>query len=422
MMGMVGGMRYSSLRSLAPALRAVVVATLVLGCNNTSGGGGNGQTGVDGGTTTAGPGDATTPPLGDGSGTGGTDGGVLPTPEKCTSADDCDAAKPICDCIGRCVPAGIAEIPSCTADKNCGSENYCDVCAAVCRPLKTLCEPCEAAGECQDDGACIDFQAGGRFCLRACVADPGCPQPGFRCEQVAGQSQKQCVPLSGVCSQPTLCGGDVDCEFGAICSDTAGKCVPGCPSDDVCPTGQVCSAFRCSPACSDESPCPEGQECDDKGHCKLPGGCLEPADCLEPETYCDPQENLCKEGCLQDFDCKSSAKECLAGSCADKGCTANYYCAFGEVCELETGTCKMAEGPYCEPGCDPQSEASCGGEPNLCLSLQDDEGNELGDFCFVACGPDPANACPQGYACQELEHPEKGVFHLCFRDCTYDPL
>ena len=335
----------------------------------------------------------------------------------CETSDDCDGEQ-ICDCIGRCVAPGIPEIESCAADINCGSDNYCDVCAGVCRKLKTLCEPCEDSKECDEGGACIDFQSGGRFCLRACVADPGCPQEGYRCNSVDGESQKQCTPLSGQCTKPALCADDSECEFGSICE--TGTCKPGCPDDDVCPDDFVCTAFRCVPACSDANPCPVGQECDD-GHCKIEGGCLEPKDCPEPETYCDMGEFLCKPGCQADFDCKASGKECLAGKCEDKGCTGNFLCAFEQVCELASGQCVQAEGPYCEPGCDQQSETACGGAPNMCLGLQDKDGNELGDFCFVACGPDPKNPCPQGYACQEIEQQDGSKSQLCFRDCSTKP-
>ena len=181
--------------------------------------------------------------------------------------------------------------------------------------------------------------------------------------------------------------------------------------------------FRCVEACSATVPCPDGQECAEDGHCRIPGGCVQPADCEEPETYCDQTTNMCSPGCQADYDCKSSAKECINGVCETKGCAANYFCAFGEVCALDTGVCAPAPGPHCESGCDPQSETACGGEPNRCLELQDDEGNSKGAFCFVACGSDPNNACPQGYACQELQNQDGAVeAQLCFRDCTNNPL
>ncbi|MFT7625569.1 MAG: hypothetical protein ACI9WU_004760 [Myxococcota bacterium] len=384
------------------------------GSSSTSGSTSAATSGDDTGATTGDDGAATT----DGGDTTGDTGGGTEPSAPCASDADCDEGN-TCDCIGRCVALGIEGITTCEKDINCGSGNYCDPCAEQCRPLKTLCEPCEADLECADGGLCLDFAAGGRFCLLACVADVGCPVGAYSCQQIPGKINKQCVPLSNECSKPEVCLNDTECPFGDICE--LGKCKAGCPSDEVCANGLVCTAFHCVEACSDANPCPDGQECDE-GHCKIEGGCLEPKDCLEPETFCDPATNLCAPGCLADFDCKASGKECVEGSCQDKGCTGNFFCAFGEVCNFDDGLCEKAEGPYCEEGCDPQNaETSCG-EGNMCFSLQDPETEEpLGDFCFVACGPDPNNACPQGYACQEIEV-EGGVKLLCFRDCTTIPL
>ncbi len=349
------------------------------------------------------------------SGTGGE-----PAYEKCDVSSDCEPDR-ICDCIGRCVPPGLPEIATCSEDKNCGSGNYCDVCAGVCRVKKSLCESCESANECTDDGACQDFAAGGRYCLRGCVSDIGCPQPGFSCRTLPGAEFSQCVPDDGVCVEPVACTLDTECELGTICEQ--GQCRPGCMGDDVCPNGTVCQLFRCVAACSESAPCPLGQECAADGHCRIPGGCVQPADCPEPETFCDLSTNMCSPGCQADFDCKSSGKECIAGACEDKGCAANYFCAFGEVCALSSGLCEQAEGPHCEAGCDAQSASACGGQPNRCLELQDQDGNSQGSFCFVACGPDPSNPCPQGYACQELTNQDGQVeSELCFRDCTNTPL
>lgn len=374
--------------------------------------------GCGGGTsTTTPPGNDTTNPPSETDSGQSTD---LPTsPMTCSS--DADCPDQICDCLGRCVPPGVAGLPTCSEDINCGSGHFCDTCAGVCRAPKLLCEPCANDGECADDGACLDFITGGRFCLKACVADNGCPQPGYQCKAITGTVFSQCVPLSGSCEQPVLCTLDGECPFGEICDQ--GSCGPGCVDDPSCPDAQVCTAFRCVSACSDSNPCPADQLCDADGHCAIEGGCVEAQDCEEPETYCDLNTNLCVPGCLMDFDCKSSAKECVGGQCVEKGCAANYFCAFEEVCVLETGKCEPAPGPYCEPDCDPQSDTACGGKPNWCISLQDKDGNDQGAFCFVACGPDPANACPQGYSCEQLTDQSGAVQGtVCMRDCTSSPI
>jgi hypothetical protein len=391
--------------------RIGIAAICVVGCAGSSGS--STPVGIADGTDTG-------TPLPD----GGTDSSVSldssdPPAPVCLTNDDCGSD--ICNCLGVCVPPGPAGFPPCFEDKNCGSGHYCDVCAGVCRAMKELCEPCASRKECVDDGACVDFKTGGRYCLRACVADPGCPQPGYLCQSIAGIAVKQCVPLSGLCEKPVLCEADDECAYGEIC--TQGKCAAGCSSDAVCADGFVCASFRCVAACDDAlNPCPGEQVCEN-GHCGLEGGCLEPSDCDEPETYCDLGDNTCKPGCLTDFDCKSSAKQCQGGVCIAVGCTANFWCAFGEVCDFASGKCVEAEGPHCESGCDPQSDSACGGKPNMCLSLQDKDGNAVGDFCFVACGPDPANPCPQGYGCQEIQD-QNGTAqgNLCIRDCTVNPI
>ena len=81
----------------------------------------------------------------------------------------------------------------------------------------------------------------------------------------------------------------------------------------------------------------------------------------------------------------------------------------------------MAEGRHCEPGCDPMDENSCGGEGRRCLSLQDEDMNPLGDFCFEPCGEEP-NDCPQGYQCVDLEDQDGNPMgNLCIRRCDLDP-
>ena len=68
---------------------------------------------------------------------------------------------------------------------------------------------------------------------------------------------------------------------------------------------------------------------------------------------------------------------------------------------MGTGACEDAQGRHCEEGCDPQMEGSCG-PSGICVTLQDDDGNALGDFCFESCLQAP-NECPQGYQCVEFE-------------------
>ncbi len=409
-----------------------MVSTFAAACSSSSSGGSSstdGSDGTDGATSTDGTDGVVGADDGD---TTNTSDLITSEPQGPTCASDVECPDGgVCDCNRRCVAGGLAGLPKCIEDKNCGSENYCDQCAKVCRVQKTLCESCADLGvgvsgiatsnECAEGGTCTDFASGGRFCLRECISDAGCP-PAFKCLATDGGT-KQCQPKSGACSLAGECTKDTECEFGEVCN--SGTCAAGCADDTGCPNGNVCSSFRCVPACSEQNPCPSDLICSN-GKCKIEGGCVDATECPEPETYCDPVAKLCSSGCLLDFDCKASEKECKNWKCIDKGCTGNFFCAFEQVCNLSSGKCEEAVGPYCEAGCDPESEASCGGKPNRCLQLQDKDGNDIGAFCFVACLEAPTNRCPQGYGCQEVEipdsqgNPEKT--ELCFRDCTNKPL
>jgi len=216
------------------------------------------------------------------------------------------------------------------------------------------------------------------------------------------------------------CEEDIDCEFKFVCNQDK-VCVKGCEEDTECPNDMVCAGFRCLEACDPvNNPCEEGLECVD-GRCTIPGGCVDAYDCPVPETFCNPDTHMCEPGCQEDFDCKSGGKECVDGACEAKGCTANYWCSFGLVCELATGECVEPEEPFCEPGCEEDSE--CGPEGSKCLSLQDEEGNDKGTFCFPVCYSDPDNQCPQGYQCMELVD-ENGApqGEVCARTCFEEPV
>lgn len=343
------------------------------------------------------------------------DGGA---PE-CTAPEECGVGK-TCDCTGSCVPVGA--LP-CTEQKNCGSGRYCDTCAGYCVDLLELCEPCTESAQCKGQGsACLDFSSGGRFCTLGCLSDVGC-LPGFTCAAVSGLDAKQCLPKSGSCAAPGECKTDADCPFPQICNAAQLVCSNGCTDDLGCPNDLVCVAGHCIAPCDDvANPCPKGQECTE-GKCRVPGGCLSPADCAEPETHCDTVTNMCAPGCIEDFDCKSTQKVCADGDCVDKSCSGNFSCAFGQVCAVSTGQCEAADGPYCE-ACQPDSDTSCTSvDPaNVCATLQNDEGQDVGAFCLVACGADPENPCPQGYQCKELEVAEGELRSLCVRACHIPPV
>ena len=262
------------------------------------------------------------------------------------------------------------------------------------------------------------------YCLRGCSPEPGdvsCQRlgPTYECGEAGGEHT--CRPRGGACSDPGGdCERDSECPPDAFCSEAL-FCQPGCGDDTGCPNEQVCHGLRCGPACATNEDCGDGRECDGAGHCKVPGGCASSAECPEPETHCDRDQRRCVPGCETDDDCLDATKECLAGRCRPRGCNGNFHCGFGEICELESHACLPAPGRHCEPGCDAMaSETSCGETGQRCLALQDEDGNDLGSYCFEPCAAAP-NECPQGYGCQPLEDQDGDVVaELCIRRCDYD--
>jgi hypothetical protein len=337
--------------------------------------------------------------------------GVACSAQAPTCADD-DSA---CDtCRGLCAP--IDGKRACTEQSNCFSDQFCDPCTGLCEQKRALCEPCTFGYECgaaQD--RCVDIIAsGGRFCAQACASVLDCPE-GYDCPAGVGQ----CVPASGSCDAPAACQADTDCRAAnTICQ--RGRCVPGCTDSGACPSGRVCERGRCQDPCP-ARPCADGLVCDGaRGVCAVDGECLSSSDCPEAETYCDAASRQCLSGCQVDDDCLSARLACERGACVLRGCTYAGSCAFGQVCD-PAGACQPAQGPYCDV-CDPNAQGACGPDANKCLDLQDDQGQSLGAFCFVACQDDPNNRCPQGYQCAPLQDQDGNTTgEVCFRDCTFDP-
>ena len=424
---------------------ALLLGALLAGCGG-SGGSANGAGSDAAAAETVDPGDATpggdsVPPRGDTTGTAGdsaTQQDIHRPPQaECVRDDECGEGR-YCDCWYECQP-----VPAdmCLEDANCGFGNYCEPCERICRPQRDLCSPCvpetrcdlstglcaRVGRQCQAANSnvfshCLDFADGASYCGKACQGT--CPR-GFDCLSLPNMPDKQCVPVTQSCGSGSECETDADCPWGEVCDDIglAGAliCHPGCREDAACPVGTVCSAFRCQDACHDtDNPCPTGQECID-GHCKIPGSCVDKYDCEEPETYCEPATNMCLPGCLEDFDCKRSGYLCELGTCVKQACERNWYCAFGEVCDKDEGECVEAQGPHCDT-CDPQQENACG-EGNECINLQDEDGNDLGSFCFVQCEPTELDRCPQGYQCAPLQDQDGNVQNeVCFRDCSKPPV
>ena len=347
----------------------------------------------------------------------------------CTALDTCVGGVggecndgQVCNCNGLCIP--LVGNP-CQNDLQCQVSEYCDSCKGQCQERVKPCQPCTDSVSCErPDDLCAPVGMRGELaCLRSCVGQGSCDNlgPGYLCQAVGSQGDF-CIPEAGECAQLTECMRDAECEAGLFCNERF-QCQPGCIDDTSCSDGLICQGLRCAPLCMNDEQClAEGAVCGEDGRCQVPGGCQSSRDCAEAETYCNLDTLRCVSGCQVDDDCLDASKECVAGHCRPRGCSRNYQCSFGQVCDLESSMCVMAEGRHCEAGCDPMNSAtSCGMDGQRCLSLQDEDENPLGDFCFEPCQEEP-NPCPQGYSCQTLEDPNAGELKLCIRRCDISPV
>lgn len=333
--------------------------------------------------------------------------GICQPRPSCGASADCSGPAGVCDtCLGVCVDSSSGT--ACTGDQNCGFDEFCDPCVNLCRPRLELCDACSADSQCGESAdACVAYANGVSYCGQACG---NCPI-GYECGP-----DGQCLAISGDCQAVRQCTTPEECPRGQTCSATF-QCVDGCDSDEACPGDTVCAAGACIPPCASSADCPAGAECTNQ-RCMIPGGCLTSRDCLEPQTYCDTGTNRCVAGCQTDVDCGVASLACEAGSCVPRGCGGNFSCAFNQVCNLGTGECEDAVGPFCDD-CNGDDVNSCG-NANACLNLQDADGNDQGSFCFVGCEPGETNRCPQGYGCQEVDLGDEGVRELCIRNCAED--
>jgi hypothetical protein len=343
------------------------------------------------------------------------------------------------DCAKSASSEGIywlQALSDCAQSAGCAGDNTCEE-ACPDEWLGCFGPPGEAS--CSEILACVEApDCGSRWCNTECFAagDEEAQNLYNTLAECAGAAQ--CTSLEacqGPCGQeiaacqaesPVICTTDSECKPGEYCSEDVGECARGCGDDSECPDGKICSALRCQPACDDETrPCPEDFICEE-GRCKVEGGCLVPQDCLIPETYCDEETWTCQPGCLSDFDCKSSTTACVDGECVDKPCLGNFSCAYRQVCDRSTGKCAQAEGPYCDV-CNPEGgqaghDAQCG-DGGMCMTVQDEEGNERGSFCLPACLSGHPDRCPKGFQCIEIGgHNGNLVTEVCGRDCSADPV
>lgn len=263
---------------------------------------------------------------------------------------DCPGESSVCDSnSGRC-----REVETCP-DERCAYgrcvEGTCEPCSRgggcedgeVCDPLSGRCtEGCEDETDCFGALRCID-----RICRKPCSGDPECDQTEY-CEGGIcrpayahhGTCPRAYMEVHGAYCYAPCTTRPAACSPTLVCDPSTGDCVIPC-EDGSCPFG-VCREGLCLASCDPRvTPCGPGTMCtlDDalNPQCTgcAPGDCRCGAPC---DGVCDPATGECAGG----FD-PCAAVTCPSGSCVggicvgSGGCTWDFDCSFGDVCEA--GVC-----------------------------------------------------------------------------------
>lgn len=121
-------------------------------------------------------------------------------------------------------------------------------------PPGLVCDACTTDADCATGGQCLTNQSTGeQFCGAICATESDCPR-GTTCYELS-ETQKQCVPFSGSCTNfpPSDLGGPCEtnsqCQNGASLCDMIGDrgyCTIECEGDADCTTGlSHCLGNRC---------------------------------------------------------------------------------------------------------------------------------------------------------------------------------
>lgn len=238
----------------------------------------------------------------------------------------------------------------------------------------------------------------------------------------------------------------------ASCKDTT-LGTKGCAEDKDC--GEPASAWRCETQsgacyCRTNQACPPAQFCNIAGFCQDRAGCEKNSDCLDPSLFCETTSGTCQSrgrcssdlhcglgevcdvarsrcvaGCRSSGDCPGTScrcgdqpcrctattpdgrAACAIGECDSTFCEDERFCRFGERCApnpdagFPRNTCFSDYSPDTRPYCDNCTFGGgvsvCGRGANYCLIDTRHPGNF---FCGADC--DEGQACPRGYACQEV--------------------
>lgn len=206
--------------------------------------------------------------------------------------------------------------------------------------------------QCDSNNPCASGQTCRNF---ACVAVDA-PECTTRTDCRSGE-----ICIDGNCEAAAAegCVFNNECD-GGMCVD--GTCLSTCNSNSDCGSAENCRAGLCEPAeCRRTADCGGGQICVDaacENTCnKTTGaGCTDGYSC-NTLGYCEPDANV---ACRTNAECGRD-EICTDGACVTP-CTCNQDCGSGEVCDLNSGSCKAPAGTpvtTCETSCDCPSGETC---------------------------------------------------------------
>ncbi|MCA9559715.1 MAG: DUF1565 domain-containing protein, partial [Myxococcales bacterium] len=273
-------------------------------------------------------------------------------------------------CTNRC-----GSIDDCREGFRCGSVTNAEADVTfICVP-NALCAPCDADDDC--DGRfdrCLPIGTG-TYCAADC-RERGCPD-GYQCEDVpgsGGQSERQCVPESGICGACLDEDGDgygdgdaclgIDCDEGDPAVNEGGSEACNGADDD------------CDFRVDEELLAPPGT-CLGLGECARAAPlCLQGAwDCRYPGTFepdaeqtCDTLDNDCDGEADENFPFDRDPDNC--GRCGNRCAFANAEGVCGE------GRCSMGA---CLPGWVDLNGLAADGCEAECIFQSADDPPDLGN-------------------------------------------
>lgn len=246
-----------------------------------------------------------------------------------------------------------------------------------------------------DDGNLVDDDACTNLCALASCGD-GVLQPGEACDDGDLDDTDACTSLctvatcgDGVVQMGEACDdGDLDdtdactsmCAH-AVCGDAVVQAGEQCDEGPANANNAGCTGACKAAACGDGLLYEGAEECDD-GALVAGDGCT--ADCQIEPAPCDPLVQDCEADEVCIFDPDFDGFECKIDASGDEGqrhdpcefdnaCDAGLLCVSPDAaveCDPNFAGCCML---FCDPS-DPDSEAKCGGEGQVCELLTEDVG------------------------------------------------